>query len=273
MGTRGMRIARNGQASHDSIAVDGDEDRRIGVATNGAQVSALVGGAPPGVGRQQPVAWLASRPPSTVRRGRRHLPARRDGSRSSDDASEAAAPRVARRAEDVARSPLDRGGAAEEEVGAAQTTGSKPSSSSASATPSGQPPSTWTVSPSTWSRGREIASSTARPWRTTPATTWRIAPASRTEPALPTTSRGSSSVEHERRSHHAREPGTRVAGLVADHVELAEHVVQLEAVAEDARPEPSVEERATAAPSPSTTETFVVPVGRDPLDESGGAAA
>src|SRR5437764_1380427 len=42
-------------------------------------------------------------------------------------------------------------------------------------------------------RGRSIASPTSSPWPTTLFTIWRIAPRSRTEPALPTTSRGSSS--------------------------------------------------------------------------------
>ena len=40
-------------------------------------------------------------------------------------------------------------------------------------------------------------------------------------------------VEHERRGHHARQAGAGIAVLRPDHVELAEHVVELEAVAED----------------------------------------
>ena len=41
-------------------------------------------------------------------------------------------------------------------------------------------------------------------------------------------------VEHERRRHHAREPRPRLPRLEPDHVSLTQHVVQLEAVTEDA---------------------------------------
>src|SRR5688572_1758274 len=62
------------------------------------------------------------------------------------------------------RAPLGRRSTADappkKRFDATQATGSKPSSASAPATSSGQPPSMWTVDPSTWSRGRAIASST-----------------------------------------------------------------------------------------------------------------
>ena len=57
------------------------------------------------------------------------------------------------------------------------------------------PPSQWTCSPSTCTRGLSIASLTLRPWSTTFATTCMTAPRSRTEPALPSTSRGSPSLD------------------------------------------------------------------------------
>ena len=43
-------------------------------------------------------------------------------------------------------------------------------------------------------------------------------------------------LEHERRRHHARQALAGRTGAVADDVELAEHVVQLRAAAEDTRP-------------------------------------
>ena len=42
-------------------------------------------------------------------------------------------------------------------------------------------------------------------------------------------------VEHDRRRHHAREPRAGNLRPLADHVELAEHVVQLRAAAKDPR--------------------------------------
>ena len=56
-----------------------------------------------------------------------------------------------------------------------------------------------------------------------------IAPRSRTEPALPTTSRGRPSAEHDRRRHHARQPVPGLGRSAGDEVVLAEHVVQLDA--------------------------------------------
>ena len=208
MGARGMRIARDRQSSHDPIAVDGDEDRSVGMPTNGAQVAALVRGAPPGVGRQQPLARLL---PDRRRQCDEVGGVRRLGGTDRDHRTmhpkpprrgSPAAPRTFPGLRSTADAPPKK------RFAPAQTTGSKPSSSSASATPSGQPPSMWTVSPSTWSRGREIASSTASPWRTTPATTWRIAPASRTEPGAADDESRLVVRQHERRSHHARKPGS-----------------------------------------------------------------
>src|SRR6478736_7688147 len=61
-------------------------------------------------------------------------------------------------------------------------------------------------------------------------------------------------VQHESGRHHARQAIPRMSILGADHVELAEHVVELEAPGEDPEPDPSVEESAAAFPSPSITE-------------------
>jgi len=58
VGARRVRVARDREAGDDAPAVDGDEDRGIGMAANGAQIPALVGGVPPRVGRQQPLARL-----------------------------------------------------------------------------------------------------------------------------------------------------------------------------------------------------------------------
>ncbi len=89
-------------------------------------------------------------------------------------------------------------------------------------------------SPSTWSRGARIAAATCIPLRIRHVT-WAMAPARRTEPALPMTSSRPAGVEHECRRHHARQALAGRLLVRSDHVELAEHVVQLRAIAEDTR--------------------------------------
>ena len=90
---------------------------------------------------------------------------------------------------------------------------------------------------SRWTRGASIASSTPSPCSTTLTITCMIAPRSRTEPALPTTSRGRPRPSDDRRRHHARQPRARPA-RPASQVDLAEHVVQVDPGARDdhARP-------------------------------------
>ena len=235
MGARGMRIAGDGQSSHDPIAVDGHEDRRVGMPTNGAQVSALVRSAPPGVGRQQPLACLlpdrrrqcdevggicrlggtnrdhrtmhpsrraAGRPPPPGRprvsaRPRRRR--RRRGSRPPRRPGRSRRPRAPRRRRPASRPRVDGLAVDVEPRAGDRLLDGKPLADDA---------------------GDHLEDRAREP---------NGARAADDESRLVVR-------EHERRSHHARKPGTRIAGLLADHVELAEHVVQLEAVAEDARP-------------------------------------
>jgi hypothetical protein len=60
VGARRVRVARERDATDDpvGVGVDGDEDGGVGVATDGAKVSPLVGDATPRIGSEQPVARL-----------------------------------------------------------------------------------------------------------------------------------------------------------------------------------------------------------------------
>ena len=60
MRARRMRVARDGEPADDPahVVVDGDEDCGVRMPTNGLQVAAFVGGASPGLRRQQPFAGL-----------------------------------------------------------------------------------------------------------------------------------------------------------------------------------------------------------------------
>ena len=192
-----------------------DEDRCVGVATHGLQVPALVGDRPPRLGRQEPARRLAA---DRGRKGDEGRRVRRLGGPDRDHGDHdpvAAATRVAGGAE--RRRPA---GARRQRRRRRRGCG-RPSVGRRSRPPRARSrrrrasrPRRGAVSPSTWSRGRAIASATGKPCPTTASTTWRIAPARRTEPALPATSRGlPSSSRTSGRRHHARQPRAGLARL------------------------------------------------------------
>ncbi len=226
-----VRVAGDREAADDRAVVLGDVDGRVGMAAQRAQVAALLADGAPAVRVQQPRLRLAADRGAERDERRRVLrPRLADRRPSSDDDAVAAAARVAGGGERAVGPALDRRDAAEVEVAARPAHGLPALGRDVGISP----PSRWSTSPSTWTRGRSIASSTGVPRRTASAT-WAIAPARRTEPALPSASRGrpSSSTSVGVIMLGSRSPGA--FGGVADDVELAEHVVQLRAAAEDAR--------------------------------------
>ena len=194
VGARGVWIAGERQAADDPVAVDGDEHRRVGMAAHGLQVAALVRdrrqvsvvssqspGSPPDGGRQRDELRRVGRlrGPDRDHRTTTPCPPRRGSP---------AAPRIA------VRTPLDGGDAAEEQVSSRPNAGLRtPRPRARLRRRRTSRPRRESSSPSTCKRGREIASATGSRWPTTASTTWRIAPARRTDPALPATSRGSPS--------------------------------------------------------------------------------
>jgi len=62
VGARGMCVARERQTSDDSVAlvVDGNEDGRIGMTKDSLEVTALVGGCSPSLGREVLFAGIAA---------------------------------------------------------------------------------------------------------------------------------------------------------------------------------------------------------------------
>jgi hypothetical protein len=57
---RRVRVPGKREASDDTVAVDRDQHRRVGMATHGLEVAALVGDGSPSLGGQQPSSRLLS---------------------------------------------------------------------------------------------------------------------------------------------------------------------------------------------------------------------
>ena len=231
MAARLVRVAGEREPADDRAVVLGDEDGRVGVAAQRPQVATLVGDAAPAVRVQEPAP--GSRPTAaasatsvaassglagriaivTRRRSRGRLAVGRPRPRACRP--RAARPRRRRRRRGCGP-PSERHSSppgAELRRGRLRDGGS---------------------SPSTWMRGRSIASATGsaaqhgvRDLRDRAGEANR-AGAAEGEPRAAV-------LEHERRRHHARQPRAGARGAFADHVELAEHVVQLRAAAEDPR--------------------------------------
>ncbi len=208
MPARGMGVAREREPADDPLPVLGDEDGRVGMPPHRPQVAPLVGDAAPRLGGQQPRALLAA---DLARELDERLRVTRLGGadpRSRDDDPVTAAARVAgggerpvRRAARRRRRRRRRGSG---------------------------PPTAFTVCPASLQLLRRLVGPAtlelddavldveprALDRRRRPAGRRRrradrpagSPPRGRTEPALPTTSRGAAAVENERRSHHARQP-------------------------------------------------------------------
>src|SRR6185312_15541324 len=168
-----MGVPREGEAPDDPVVVQRDEHRSVGMTTDRLQVAALVGNGSPRLRRQEPATGLAADGGCEGNELRRVRPL---GVPDRDHGTTTPCP--PRRGSPAAPStPFARRSTAEtppkKRFRSDQRRTSKPTSSSAGATSADHPPST------------------VSPCPTTASTTCRIAPARRTDPALPATRRGS----------------------------------------------------------------------------------
>ena len=119
-----VRVPRDRQPPDDRAVLLGDEDGRVGMPPQRAQVATLLGDAAPAVRVQKPALGLTADRGGERGERRRILGlGRSDRATSLDDDSVPAAARVAGGRERAVRAPLDRGDAAEEEVAARPANG------------------------------------------------------------------------------------------------------------------------------------------------------
>ena len=237
MRARRVRVAGEREAADDRVAVLGDEDRRVGM--RGARPSDS------GARRRQRATCPSSAATRRARvrprpRGRR-APTRRTGRRAGSR-SRTTTPCPPRRgspaaAERAVRTPLDGGNAAEEEVairpaddvparvGELRRDVRRPSRPRGGRSRRRHGAAGASIASST---GMAVADDAADDLERSPRAAARSRRCRRRAAAGPV-------VEHERRRHHARQPLAGWPRLGPDHVELAQHVVQLEAAPEDAR--------------------------------------
>ena len=244
MAARGIRVAGEREPADDRVAVLDDIDRRVGVPLQRTQVAALLGDAAPAVRAQQPPALFAADRVAELDQRRRVL-----GPRRPDHDAHTTIPWPPRRGSPAASSvpsapQLDRRDAAEVEVQALPRD-HLPSPAGSSSAVTGGPASLemeLALADDVEARPRDRlrhARACDRRRRRPARSRRRAAPSRRCR-----ASARAPVLEHERRRHHARQPLARDLLVVADHVELAEHVVELGSAADRCPTRPRASRRA-----------------------------
>ena len=233
---RGMRVAHQREPADELAAFElGDEERRVGVALERADVAALVARAAPARIGEQPALLLGGDRRRELDE-RRASPGTAFRTRNAQLTSTPAPPRrgspaAASVPSGSTRPPRRR---RRRGSGAASGRGRSRARRAGRARPGRGRPRSGRAARRRGSAGRPIASSTPSPCWSTLTTICMIAPRSRAEPALPTTSRGlpsGASAIVGAIMLVSRGPGPRRPA--ADEVVLAEHVVQVDAGAGD----------------------------------------
>ena len=186
-------------------------DRRVGVTSNRTQVPPLLGDAPPRLRRQQPRALLAADLARELDERLAHRPARRGrilitGRRPRDRHG------VGRRRRRGARPAAARRRRRRRSRGSCPPTGSRASPPRCSCSARLLRPTAFDLDDPVLDVKPRMVDRVGRPRGRRRRRGGSSAGSPRracTEPALPTTRRGSLAVEHERRSHHARQSVAR----------------------------------------------------------------
>src|SRR5581483_8854714 len=188
---RRMRVAGDRQAPHERSLQLRHDQRAVGMAPEGADVTALLGDGPPARVGEQPAFGLrahgARERDELLRVARLGTPDVQAHSTTTPAPPRRGSPAAA---SDPSGLTCTAAAPPKKRLRRRQRTTSYPRRSSRSSSRSAWPPSQCRCGSSRWTRGAAIASSTPSPCPSTFTTICMIAPRSLADPALPTTSAG-----------------------------------------------------------------------------------